>query len=194
MRHAFEPFFTTKQDRRGTGLGLSMVYGFVKQSGGNVTIYSAIGSGTTINLYFPRVADTGRGETRKSQPRDLPRGTERILVVEDDLRLRERTAASLRALGYVVSTATDGTDALRVLSAETEPDLVLTDVVMPGLDGPGLVSALSESHPSLRVMLMTGYAEASTLLENAIDSGAPLIHKPFTRQQLAVGVREYLDG
>lgn len=194
IRRAFEPFFTTKEDRRGTGLGLSMVYGFMKQSGGNATIYSGVGAGTTINLYFPRADDSERRETRKSTTRNLPTGTERILVVEDESRLRERTAASLRALGYAVNTATDGTDALRAISTGPVPDMVLTDVVMPGLDGLGLVRALSESEPSLKVMLMTGYAEASALLDSAIDSGAPLLHKPFTRRQLAVGIRDFLDG
>lgn len=194
MRHAFEPFFTTKEERRGTGLGLSMVYGFVKQSGGDVTIYSAVGAGTTINIYFPRALDAKKTEARKFQSAKLPTGTERILVVEDDDRLRERTASSLRALGYSVTTAIDGSDALKQLSAECDPDMVLTDVVMPGLDGPGLVRAMSELHPSLKVMLMTGYAEASRLLKDAIDSGAPLIHKPFTREQLAVEVRKLLDG
>lgn len=194
MRHAFEPFFTTKEERRGTGLGLSMVYGFVKQSGGNVTIYSDLGAGTTINLYFPRVMDTGRTETRKYRSAKLPSGTEHVLVVEDEYRLRERTAASLRALGYRVTTATDGTDALKILAADVAPDMVLTDVVMPGLDGPGLVRTLSELHPSLKIMLMTGYAEASRLLQDAIGSGAPLIHKPFTREQLAVAVRKLFEG
>lgn len=193
MRHAFEPFFTTKEERSGTGLGLSMVYGFVKQSGGNVTIYSAVGAGTTINLYFPRAHGADRSEVRKFTSAKLPTGTERVLVVEDDDRLRERTAASLSALGYKVTTAIDGSDALKRLSAEGEPDMVLTDVVMPGLDGPGLARALSELHPTLKIMLMTGYAEASSLLQDAIDSGAPLIHKPFTREQLAIAVRKLLD-
>ena len=193
-RHAFEPFFTTKEERHGTGLGLSMVYGFVKQSGGNVTLYSTVGMGTTINLYFPRADATPKPETRKYRSATLPVGTERILVVEDDGRLRERIAASLRALGYSVLTATDGTDALKHLAEDAEPDMVLTDVVMPGLDGPGLVRALSENHPSLKVMLMTGYADASDLLQVAIESGTPLIQKPFTRAQLATRVRNLLDG
>jgi len=194
ITHAFEPFFTTKEERRGTGLGLSMVYGFVKQSGGHVTLYSSVGDGTTINLYFPRADAQAKTDARRFQSAKLPVGTEHILVVEDDDRLRERTASSLRALGYEVTTATDGTDALRHLSEETTPHMVLTDVVMPGLDGPGLVRALTESQPSLKIMLMTGYADASDLLQDAIASGAPLIHKPFTRAQLATGVRALLDG
>lgn len=194
IRRAFEPFFTTKEERHGTGLGLSMVYGFVKQSGGNVTLYSTVGAGTTINLYFPRAEVESKPKKRNYRSAKLPVGTERILVVEDDARLRERTATSLRGLGYDVTTATDGTDALKYLSADTELDMVLTDVVMPGLDGPRLVRALSENHPSLKIMLMTGYAEASDLLQDAIRSGAPLIHKPFTREQLATGVRKLLDG
>lgn len=194
IRHAFEPFFTTKEERRGTGLGLSMVYGFVKQSGGNVTLYSTVGAGTTINLYFPRADAAPKAAGRDFQRAKPPVGKERILVVEDDARLRERTASSLRALGYNVTTATDGTDALKQLSADDVPDMVLTDVVMPGLDGPGLVRALSEIQPTLKIMLMTGYAEASDLLRDAMASGAPLIHKPFTREQLATGVRKLLDG
>ena len=193
-RRAFEPFFTTKEGRHGTGLGLSMVYGFVKQSGGNASIYSDEGSGTTINLCFPR-ADAPAEAAQPVVPRPrLPTGTECILLVEDDKRLRERTAAALQALGYRVVAAQDSHHALARIADSGPPDLVLTDIVMPGLDGPGLVAELSRSHPSLKIMLMTGYAEASTLLQDAMTRGAPMLHKPFTRRQLAEGIRRRLDG
>lgn len=194
VERAFEPFFTTKEGRQGTGLGLSMVYGFVKQSGGDVTIYSTEGSGTTINLCFPR-ADDVADESRTMA--DLPKppiGSESILVVEDDDRLRERTASALRALGYQVMTAHDGHSALRRIAEDGTPDMVLTDIVMPGLDGPGLVRELSQTYPALKIMLMTGYAEASSLLQEAMSKGTPMIHKPFTRRQLADGIRKLLDG
>lgn len=191
---AFEPFFTTKEGRHGTGLGLSMVYGFVKQSGGNVTIYSTEGSGTTINLCFPRADSAAiEGESFEDRPK-LPVGTESILVVEDNDRLRERTASALRTLGYRVTTAHNGNNALSRIAEDGLPDMVLTDIVMPGLDGPGLFVELSQTHPSLRVMLMTGYAEASTLLQEIMTKGAPMLHKPFTRRQLADGVRKLLDS
>lgn len=194
VERAFEPFFTTKEGRHGTGLGLSMVYGFVKQSGGNVTIYSTEGSGTTINLCFPRGDEVTHTDQAFAKRPKLPAGTEEVLVVEDDDRLRERTASALRNLGYRVTTARDGQDALKVIAADGMPDMVLTDIVMPGLDGPGLVRELSELHPSLKIMLMTGYAEASTLLQEAMTKGAPMIHKPFTRRQLAEEIRKLLDG
>jgi PAS domain S-box-containing protein len=193
MQRAFEPFFTTKEGRQGTGLGLSMVYGFVKQSGGNVTIYSDEGSGTTINLCFPRADVPAATDQPVSARTQLPTGTERILLVEDDSRLRERTAAALRALGYSVVAARDGDHALARISESGPPDLVLTDIVMPGLDGPGLVAELSHAYPSLKIMLMTGYAETSTLLQDAMTRGVPVLHKPFTRRQLADGVRKRLD-
>lgn len=194
VQRAFEPFFTTKEGRHGTGLGLSMVYGFVKQSGGNVTIYSAEGSGTTINLCFPRADGVAYEDENFTDRPKLPVGTENILVVEDDDRLRERTASALRTLGYWVTTAHDGHSALGRITEDGIPDMVLTDIVMPGLDGPGLVRELSSTHPTLKIMLMTGYAEASTLLEEAMTNGAPIIHKPFTRRQMADGVRKLLDG
>lgn len=194
VERAFEPFFTTKEGRHGTGLGLSMVYGFVKQSGGSVTIYSTEGSGTTINLCFPRAE--GAVHDGKS-PADLPKlpvGSEHILLVEDDDRLRERTASALRTLGYRISTAHDGHSALDRIEEDGLPDMVLTDIVMPGLDGPGLVRELSKAYPSLKILLMTGYAEASSLLQEAMAKGAPMLHKPFTRRQLADNIRKLLDG
>lgn len=194
VQRAFEPFFTTKEGRHGTGLGLSMVYGFVKQSGGNATIYSAEGSGTTINMCFPRSDGVAQEDETFVERPQLPVGTENILVVEDDDRLRERTASALRTLGYRVATARDGRDALNQIAENGAPDMVLTDIVMPALDGPALVRELSDAHPALKVMLMTGYAEASTLLREAITKGAPMIHKPFTRRHLADSVRKLLDG
>jgi len=193
---AFEPFFTTKEGSRGTGLGLSMVYGFMKQSGGAATIYSAPGTGTTINLYFPRTAeDAPQAESRPGLQRTgLPTGSERILLVEDDARLRDRTADTLRKLGYTVSAAGDGNQALAKLAAETAPDLILTDVVMPGLDGPGLAHAVRERYPSAHILMMTGYAEASEAMQEAMTAGTLLLPKPFTRKQLADSVRQTLDG
>ena len=192
--HAFEPFFTTKPGRHGTGLGLSMVYGFVKQSGGGVTLDSAPGAGTTIRLYFPRLAEPD-GPAKTASPRlDLPAGREKILVVEDAERLRERTASALRRLGYEVATAADGATALAMLSAEAPPDLVLTDVVMPGgIDGPMLVQRILEKHPATKIMFMTGYAEASDLLRKNIEDGIPLLQKPFSQEGLATAVRATLD-
>ena len=192
---AFEPFFTTKEGPRGTGLGLSMVYGFMRQSGGAAKIYSAIGTGTTINLYFPRAdGGTDRPESQSALTESgLPTGTERILLVEDDARLRDRTANTLRRLGYDVSTAVDGNHALTLLDREELPQLVLTDVVMPGLDGPGLAHAMRERYPTTRIMMMTGYAEASENMQEAISAGTILLAKPFTRKQLATAIRQTLE-
>ena len=195
VARAFEPFFTTKEGARGTGLGLSMVYGFMKQSGGAAKIYSVEGTGTTINLYFPRAANDAVGADARPglENSRLPTGTERILLVEDDARLRDRSASTLRSLGYTVSTAVDGTHALKKLAEEELPHLILTDVVMPGLDGPRLVHAVREQYPSARILMMTGYAEASPDMEEAMAAGTLLLSKPFTRKQLATSVRQTLD-
>lgn len=194
LERAFEPFFTTKTGQHGTGLGLSMVYGFTKQSGGNASISSTLGAGTTIDLFFPRHADTTGAEDKRTRREALPAGNEQILVVEDNARLRERTASALRELGYMVATATDGDDALRRIAAETPPALVLSDVVMPGtLDGPALAAKIGEDYPQTRVLFMTGYAEASAMMIEAIEERSGILHKPFSQNALASAIRDALD-
>ena len=159
VAHAFEPFFTTKEAGAGSGLGLSMVYGFAKQSGGHVAIYSEPGIGTTVTLYL-RPASPKPGTEVPDQPEDaLPRGSETILVVEDDPRVQRLTVTRLEGLGYQVLQADDGPSALKVLRSSTEIDLVLSDVVMPGgMTGFEVADQALVIRPALRVLLTTGYA------------------------------------
>ena len=193
VSRVIEPFFTTKEGGHGTGLGLSMVYGFVRQSGGQLTIYSEVGVGTTVNLYFPRDRSAPEASGVAQVPDDLPTGTERILLVEDDNRLRDRTERALTALGYRVETAVNGVAAVEELSEGALPDLLLTDVVMPGgMTGVALVEEAWKRHPDLPVILMTGYAENSAALAESAKGGAIVLHKPFTRRQLAEAVRKAL--
>jgi PAS domain S-box-containing protein len=193
VSRVIEPFFTTKEGGHGTGLGLSMVYGFVRQSGGQLTIYSEVGVGTTVNLYFPRDRSAPEANGAVAPVEDLPTGTERVLLVEDDNRLRDRTERALAALGYRVETAVNGVAALEVLSRGALPDLLLSDVVMPGgTTGIAVVEEAWKRHPRLPVILMTGYAENSEALAESANRGALVLHKPFTRRQLAETVRRAL--
>jgi signal transduction histidine kinase/FixJ family two-component response regulator len=191
----FEPFFTTKLDGKGTGLGLAMVFGFVKQSGGHVKVYSEPGHGTTIRLYLPR-AKAGLLPViqRSDVPVEMPRGTATILVVEDEPAVREIAVAILGDLGYRVLEAADGEEGLRVFGAHmAEIDLVLTDVVLPGkLRGRDMADRITEIRPKVRVLFMSGYTENSIVHHGRLDDGVHLIGKPFKRDQLARKVADLL--
>jgi CheY-like chemotaxis protein len=196
ISRVFEPFFTTKAGGHGTGMGLSMVYGFVKQSGGDVAIQSENGRGTTVMLYFPRdrsdraVERRATGVARTARPR----GSERILLVEDDPRLRERTANALTRMGYRVSVAANGAEALSMLEREPSFDLLFTDIVMPGpLNGVDLAQKAGEIYPALRLLFMTGYAERSEQLSHFLVAGTRILTKPFTTEQLSQTVRNVLS-
>lgn len=190
----FEPFFTTKEGGHGTGLGLSMVYGFARQSGGHISIYSEVGHGTTVNLYFPRqTAEEADVETVRKVD-EYPTGNERILLVEDDTRLRERTERALTTLGYRVETCPNGREAQERIDAGIVPDVLLTDIVMPGgVSGTALALHAARVLPSLNIILMTGYADNSQALAELADVGAIVLNKPFTRRQLAESIRAVLD-
>ncbi len=195
LARVFEPFFTTKEGGHGTGLGLSMVYGFVRQSGGQVTIYSEAGIGTTVNLYFPRHASAGEDVSIRPEENDLPGGAERILLVEDDDRLRDRTRRALEALGYEVAIAANAADAMTAVGELEELDIVLSDVVMPGgQNGDDLARKIAAAYPELRIALMTGYAENSESLADLAAQGIEILHKPFTRRELAEMLRRAIDG
>jgi PAS domain S-box-containing protein len=188
----FEPFFTTKPPGVGTGLGLSMVYGFVRQSNGHIAAYSEPGHGTTIRIYLPR--NTGRAPAQPaSAPAELPRGNERVLVVEDDALVRASIVGQLRGLGYDVADVSDGASALE--SLETRPvDLVLTDVVMPGrLNGRALTDEVARRWPEVRFVYMSGYAESAIVHHGRLDPGVLLLSKPFRRRDLALVLRRALD-
>ncbi len=195
VARAFEPFFTTKEAGKGTGLGLAMVLGFAKQSGGHVKIYSEPGHGTTVRLYLPRAIGVSIADrTRTSAPLDLPRGGAAILLLEDDASVREVAAGMLRDLGYRVLEAEDGADALRVFgTSDGGIDLLLADVVLPGgMKGNEVARRLQAIRPDLRVLFMSGYTENAIVHHGRLDDGVQLIGKPFTREVLARKVAEVL--
>jgi PAS domain S-box-containing protein len=193
LAHAFEPFFTTKEVGKGSGLGLSMVYGFVKQSRGHIRIHSEPGLGTTVKIYLPRVADDVALAKQEIRDGSLPRGSERILLVEDDAMVRDMVVIQLRNLGYRVVSAVNGSEALEVLKREGGFDLLFTDVVMPGgLNGHQLAGEARKLSPSLRVIFTSGYAETAVVHDRRLDQGVHLLNKPYRRSDLAAKIRDAL--
>lgn len=196
IERVFEPFFTTKEVGRGTGLGLSMVYGFVKQSRGHVKIYSEVGHGTSIRLYFPRAAQQVRSvtDTPATPAARLPAGRETILVVEDDAAVRSMAVSILEGLGYHVRQAPDGKSALGVLREGSPIDLLFTDMVMPnGMNGHDLIAAARAMRPDLKVLLTSGYSEQFIKTSDS-SPDARLLNKPYRRETLAAAIRAVLDG
>ncbi len=195
MARVFEPFFTTKEAGHGTGLGLSQVYGFTKQSGGHVKLYSEEGQGTTVKIYLPRLmADASEEEAAAPAALEGTRRQEVILAVEDDDDVRAYTVECLRELGYRVLEAADGTAALRLLERRAAPvDLLFTDVVMPGMSGRELADAARLRQPDLRVLYTSGYTRNAIVHGGRLDAGVEMLPKPFTFAALAQAVRDALD-
>ena len=192
----FEPFFTTKEKGRGTGLGLAMVYGFVKQSGGHVTIYSEVGHGTTFNLYFPR-ADGAPCDSAsiKTTGHVDPLARETILVVEDDERVRQLTITRLKMIGYQVLAAGDGPKALDILRRSDAVDLVFTDLIMPGgLSGRDVAIRARQLKPGIKVILTSGYAEELVHAEELQREQLKVLRKPYHQTDLVLVLREVLGG
>jgi nitrogen-specific signal transduction histidine kinase/CheY-like chemotaxis protein len=191
----FEPFFTTKEVGKGTGLGLSMVYGFVRQSEGHIRIYSEVGVGTSFKLYLPC---SGAAAEQASPPRNvsLPRGDERILVVEDEPEVRASMIQQLRSLGYAVAGASDAPSGIAAFEAATGTyDLLLTDVIMPGLlNGKALADEVKRRWPRTVVVFMSGFAEGSVAHHGRLEKNALLLSKPFRKAELAQMVRRALDA
>jgi PAS domain S-box-containing protein len=195
LGRVFEPFFTTKEKGKGTGLGLAMTYGFVKQSGGHVSIKSQPGLGTTVRLYLPRAAEAAglRGEgAGKGAP--SVGGAETILLVEDDELVRRYAQAQLAALGYRVLHAEDGQQALLLLQGSEPVDLLFTDVVMPGMSGRELAQQALAQRPRLRVLYTSGYTEDAIVREGRFEPGVRLLAKPYRRDELARSIRGLLDA
>jgi len=195
VERAFEPFFTTKDVGLGTGLGLSMVYGFIKQSRGHVSIYSELGHGTSIKLYLPRApAASPLVATPTALPGAASTGRETILVVEDDPAVRAIAVTMLESLGYRVREAGNGPDALDLLQTAAEIDLLFTDLVMPnGMSGHDLLVKARERRPDLRVLFTSGYSEHFWRQRGDVDLAIPLLDKPYRKRKLAQKIREALD-
>src|SRR6266481_817484 len=192
---AFDPFFTTKEPGQGTGLGLSQVYGFVKQSGGHVKIYSELGEGTTIKIYLPRAYVTSSASRESEPPVVGSPGNETVLVVEDEADVRAYLVETLRDLNYRVREVADGAAALTLLEAEPfRIDLLLTDIVMPGMNGRQLADALQRRQPELKVLFITGYSRNAIVHQGRLDAGVSLLQKPLTQAMLASKIRDILDG
>ncbi len=199
ISQAFDPFFTTKPTGKGTGLGLSQVHGFVKQSGGHVKIYSEPERGTCIKLYLPRFIHVEAPVVASApalKPLDLPLGKpeELVLVVEDDDTALRVTAQGVRELGYSVLEAENGRAAIDILRQRADINLLLTDVVMPGMDGARLAREAVFRRHNLRVLFITGYTRNAILHNGVLDPSVNLLTKPFTLEQLAVKIREILDS
>ncbi|HUQ01733.1 MAG TPA: ATP-binding protein [Kofleriaceae bacterium] len=191
----FEPFFTTKPVGKGTGLGLATVFGIVKQTEGGIAVESVVGSGTTFRIYLPRV-DVAVVTTSAPEPqRPAPRGgAETILIVEDDPFVRSAVRRQLRALGYRMLEAGDPASALAVVASYPEPiDLLLTDLVMPGMDGRRLASEVLATRASTRVLFMSGYTEHPAVTSSPFAPSDRLIEKPFTALALSQAIRETLE-
>lgn len=191
----FEPFFTTKEPGRGTGLGLATVHGIMQQCGGQVWVDSTPGAGTAFHILFPAVSD-GRAAIDAPETHVQPqRGTETVLVAEDDPAVRELVCTLLIGSGYSVLLASNGEEALAIASSTGEPiQLLVTDVVMPSLGGRALVERLRATRPHIRVLYATGYVGDEVVRRGGLDPSANLLHKPFTAEQLLTAVRRALDA
>jgi signal transduction histidine kinase len=192
VARAFDPFFTTKPVGQGSGLGLSMVYGFVRQSGGHIKIYSEPGHGTSVKLYFKRSHDEMAPRSEPRQPVPLV-GKETILVVEDDETLRTTVTATLKELGYTVLDAPNGAAALILLESSNRVDLLFTDAVMPGPVSSGsLVKAAQELQPAIKILFTSGYTQNAIIHHGRLEPGIAFLGKPYRKAQLAQKVRELL--
>jgi PAS domain S-box-containing protein len=193
---AFDPFFTTKPIGQGTGLGLSMIYGFARQSEGYARIYSEVGQGTTVKLYLPRYygeaedTDTDRGELTDAHRSDAG---ETVLVVEDEAAVRDLVVDVLEELGYRAIEAADGPSGLELLQSDVQLDLLISDVGLPGLNGRQLADAARKHRPELKVLFMTGYAENATIANGFLDPGMEMITKPFAIEALATRIRDMIE-
>ncbi len=195
LRHIFEPFFTTKELSKGTGLGLATCYGIVRQSGGHISVSSHPGQGAVFEILLPRIeAPAPAAAAAAAAGAPLPRGSETVLLVEDEEMLRQLARAILEGQGYTVLDAPSGAAALEVAGTAGTIDLLLTDVVMPGMSGPDLARKVRALRPEIHVLLMSGYADDAVVRHGVVEPGTNFLQKPFTAVNLTRRVREVLDG
>jgi len=196
QNHIFEPFYTTKEKGKGTGLGLSTVYGIVKQSNGNIWVYSEPGKGTTFKIYLPQVPEEAEQKKIRKVPAQVLQGTETILIAEDDDIVRGLISSVLKSYGYTVLEAKNGKEALSLI--EKPParpiDLLITDVVMPGMSGRMLVDKITQHHSDMKILYISGYTDNTIIHHGVLDEGVPFLQKPFTPHVLASKIREILEG
>jgi two-component system, cell cycle sensor histidine kinase and response regulator CckA len=195
--HIFEPFYTTKEKGKGTGLGLATVYGIVKQSGGYIWVYSEPGRGTTFKIYLPKIEEEVPGETfdRRPDSSAVPRGSEVVLLVEDEKGVRELARQYLEMTGYTVLEAEDGHTALELSGMHSGPiHLLLTDVVMPGISGRELAERISRLRPGIKILYMSGYTDQAVVHHGILENDAVLLQKPFNMGSLASKLREILTA
>lgn len=196
IERAFEPFYTTKEVGKGSGLGLSMVYGFAKQSNGHVSIYSELGLGTTVRIYLPQITSRRLPAEEILPPSSevLPSGTETVLVVEDDPFVRSYSISKVESLGYAVVAAVDGNDALQKLRSDMSIDILFTDIVMPGgINGWELAELARQLRPNLPVLLTSGYALETLVKHGRLRAGAVVLTKPYRKADLARRLREVVS-
>jgi len=190
----FEPFFTTKEKGKGTGLGLSTVYGIVKQSGGYILVDSQAGKGTTFSIYLPKVEEAAEAVGRVQVSETGNRGSETVLLVEDEESVRQLVRETLEAQGYHILEAENGEEALRIANTHSDIDMLITDVVMPGMGGRELSARLCASHPHTKLLYLSGYTEDAIVHEGVLEPGTAFLQKPFTLQTLTRKVREVLGS
>ena len=191
----FEPFFSTKEMGRGTGLGLSTVYGIVKQSGGHIWVYSEPEKGTTFKIYLPQTDDAPAAVQGCPADFEVRHGAGHVLVVEDEHAIRELVGVQLESLGYEVTLAADGREALEAVEVNgLRPDLLITDVIMPGMSGAVLLERLRRTQPGLKVLFMSGYTDNVIVHQGVLDPGIPFIQKPFSARDLSAAVHRVIRG
>ena len=190
----FEPFFTTKDQEKGTGLGLAMVYGFIKQSGGHIYVYSEPGLGSTFKMYLPEVETAAPIWELATNVEKMPQGNETILFAEDDSAVREVTRRVLQTCGYMVLEAAHGGEALRLAEKHVGPiHLLVSDVVMPEMSGRQLIERVLALKPSIKVLCLSGYTTDAVVRHGVMESNIAFLQKPFTPSMLVRRVREVLD-